>query len=591
MKRRLTTFYLLLFTILLFGKISHAQSSFDKELESLQKTIVIDFKSAKHDLKILEKRYEKLDIPSYRFKLIIEKINLYVSIGDLARVKYELNKAKRFSDIYKVDPYDLTLLEYYNAVYKGVNGNFDALFKGVNHVLNVARKDDHYLLTECYIALARYHQFKGNNAETVKFVEQALQVAGKSKDQVIQLNVHNSAAQIYFFNNNYDEAKKNFESAFRIAKANKWTYVIQYSHCNLGEFYLFNDQPELAKYYLDLVVKHQKETELRDLYQVYSLLEYYYQDRKEIDSAFLYAAKKNEIDDMLESEQSDDLANELDKDFQSEKRKLLLEAKIQENDDLRVVFAIVFSVSFFFLVVLFLFLREKSRSNKLLLKQQEEITEKNRLVSIALQEKENLLKEIHHRVKNNLQVVSSILNLQARNITDPEALRIIEEGKERIYAISLIHNQLYLNKDVAFVEIKPYLEKLIHQFNGSLASFNKQIQVEMEVEEIELSIDTAVPVGLILCELLSNAYKHAFKDLDTGTIYIELKNVSSEERNFKLTVKDTGVGYHNPIEFMKQQSTGVEIISSLLQQLDAHYEYVSPESGFGIFIEFSTNHN
>ena len=113
----------------------------------------------------------------------------------------------------------------------------------------------------------------------------------------------------------------------------------------------------------------------------------------------------------------------------------------------------------------------------------------------------------------------------------------------------------------------------------------------MEVEEIELSIDTAVPVGLILCELLSNAYKHAFKDLDRGTIYIRLKNVASDERNFKLTVKDTGVGYHNPVEFMKQQSTGVEIISSLLQQLDAHYEYVSPESGFGIFIEFSTNHN
>ncbi len=591
MIRRLTSFFSLLLSMLLFGAFTYAQQGFTKELNQLKKTIVIDFKTAKQDLKRLENQYEKLDIPAIRFKLIVEKINLYVSIGDLARVKYELNKAKRFSEIYRVDTYDLVHLNYYNAVYKGVNGNFDGLYKGVKDVLQEARYDDYYLLTECYMAMARFYQYKGDDKSTEQFVRKALVTAQKSADEVVKMNVHNSVAQIYFFNDNYQAAKSNLESAFHIAKRNKWGYVIQYGHCNFGEFYLFNNQPELAKFHLDHVLRNKEKTELRDLYQVYSLLEYYYQDRKEIDSAYHYAAQKNEVDDVLETEQREDLANELDKDFQSEKRKLLLQAKIQENDDLRFVFAIVFSVSFFFLVVLFLFLKEKSRSNKLLLKQQEEITEKNRLISTSLQEKENLLKEIHHRVKNNLQVVSSILNLQARNISDPEALRIIEEGKERIYAISLIHNQLYLNKDVAFVEIKPYLEKLIHQFNVSLASFNKEIQVDMEVDEIELSIDTAVPVGLILCELLSNAYKHAFKNLDTGTIYIALKNITEDDRNFKLTVMDSGVGYNNPIEFMKQQSTGVEIISALLQQLDAHYEYVSHKSGFGIFIEFSTKNN
>jgi two-component sensor histidine kinase len=438
--------------------------------------------------------------------------------------------------------------------------------------------------------LARYYQFKGNDPKTEEYVKGALSLADVSANDVIQMNVNNSVGQVYFFNENYEQAKVNFEAAFDIAKKNNWIYVIQYCYTNLGEFYLFNDQPELAKHYLDLVVKNKKETELRDLYQVYSLFEYYYQDQGIIDSAYIFAARKNEIDDILETEQRDDLANELDKDFQSEKRKLLLEAKIQENAELRTVFTVVFSLVLFFLILLFLFLKQKSRSNKMLLRQQEEITEKNRQISTALQEKENLLKEIHHRVKNNLQVVSSILNLQSRNITDKEALRIIEEGKERIFAISLIHNQLYLNKDVAFVEIGAYLEKLTNQMNRSFSTFNKQVDVIMEVDDVELSIDIAVPVGLILCELLSNAYKHAFKESEKGSIFIELKNVATEERNVKLIVKDNGLGYKGEIEFLKQQSTGVEIISSLLQQLDARYEYLKEDKGFGILIEFSTNH-
>jgi len=219
--------------------------------------------------------------------------------------------------------------------------------------------------------------------------------------------------------------------------------------------------------------------------------------------------------------------------------------------------------------------------------QKEEIDEKNKEISNSLAMKESLLKEIHHRVKNNLQVISSILNLQSRNVHDPEALRIIEEGKERIRAIALIHNQLHLNNDSACVEMGAYLNKLISQMGESFSSYNKVIEVKVNVEEIDLAIDYAVPVGLIMCELLSNSYKHAFKDRKEGLIEIELKNNPEKKLNYELLVKDNGVGYNGKTDFLEQSSTGVEIVSAFIQQLDAEYSYTNDGEGFGLFIQFA----
>jgi two-component sensor histidine kinase len=376
----------------------------------------------------------------------------------------------------------------------------------------------------------------------------------------------------------------------KLAKKYHWNYAIQYCHTNLAEFYFYTQQTEKSKKLLDQVVTNRKKTELRDLFQVYSILEYYFQDQNNKDSAYYFATKKNEIDDILEQEQSDDLANELDKDFQSEKQKLMLNKEIKENNYLRILFVLIAALVIISVIIGFFFIRQKSKSNHQLLQQKDEINEKNKIISIALSEKETLLKEIHHRVKNNLQVVSSILNLQSRNIKDEEALRIIEEGKERIFAISLIHNQLYLNKDVAFVELGAYLEKLIHQMNTSFST-NKNIHVITEIDEIELAIDTAVPVGLILCELLSNAYKHAFKDLANGEIHIELKKLVEDQSTVQLKIWDNGIGYTGENEFLDQSSTGVEIITSFIEQLNATYSYLTLQKGFGILITFSTKEN
>lgn len=564
------------------------KKAMDEEFKSIHHTIITDFQTAKTKIEVLEKKYKKLDDPEFKFKILVQKLFLYSSIGDLSRLKYELNKAKRYAAIYEIPTQDLVYLEYYTALYKGVTGDFESYYQGVKSVQKKVDPKNYFLIAECKVALARYYLNKQNGSKTNRYLNEALAIANHSKDKYLIYLTSNSLGHIYFNNDQLEKSLYYFEKAKSIAVENNWKFCIQYGDVNLGEFYLFTDNKEKGKQYFDHVVDHMKETELRDLYQTYSCLEYYFNEIDNVDSAYFYATKKNDIDDQLELEQSDDLANELDKDFQSEKQKLMLDEKLAENKFLKSGFLVVIVLIVLGIAITYLFVKQKNASNKLLLKQKSEIDEKNRLIGNSLHEKENLLKEIHHRVKNNLQVVSSILNLQARNIHDKDALRIIEEGKERIFAISLVHNQLYLNKDVAFVEMGTYLEKLIHQVNTTFATHNKQITVSVEIDQVVLAIDTAVPVGLILCELLTNSYKHAFKEKDAGTIFIELHNEPSEPLNFKMRFSDDGIGYHNDCEFLEQASTGVEIISSLIQQLDARFSYIEKENGFGIFIEFAT---
>ncbi|MNX70380.1 putative sensor histidine kinase pdtaS [compost metagenome] len=343
----------------------------------------------------------------------------------------------------------------------------------------------------------------------------------------------------------------------------------------------------MAKTYFDQVLKHEDATELRDLFQVYGCLERYYELKGNKDSTYYYSIRRNEIDDQLENLRSENLVFELEKDFQTESNQYLLEEERAKNQQLRLILILILMSIVVIVSIAYLFIRQKSDSNRVLQLQKEEIDAKNKEISNSLAMKESLLKEIHHRVKNNLQVVSSILNLQSRNVEDPEALRILEDGKERIRAIALIHNQLHLNNDSAYVEMGAYLTKLIYHMGESFSSYNKQIEVKVTVEEINLAIDYAVPVGLIMCELLSNSYKHAFTDRKEGWIEIELKNNPDRKWNYELRVKDNGIGYHGETDFLEQSSTGVEIISAFIQQLDANYAYLNDGAGFGLFIQFA----
>lgn len=562
------------------------QKQFQRKIERLEEEMIVDISQANETLRLLENKYEDLHNPEINYIITIKKIKFFSAYGDYTRVKFEINKAKRFQFFFRAKEQDKLHLDLYGAVYESLGQNFDLLISKTKKIIEKSKKSDKYLLLQCRLILANCFSENGNYEQAIREIEIAKGIARKKENPAFLFQVANSAGQVYFFNNEVELALKEFRFAKQLSVSNRWKYAEQYANASLGEIYLYTDQLDRAKKYFDIVLKNEQNTELRDLFQVYGCLEHYYELKKNMDSSYFYSVRRNEIDDLLENLRSENLVFELEKDFQTESNQYLLEEERGKNQQLRLILILILMSIVVIISISYLFIRQKNDSNRILQQQKEEIDEKNREISNSLAVKENLLKEIHHRVKNNLQVISSILNLQSRNVQDPEALRIIEEGKDRIRAIALIHNQLHLNNDSAYVEMGGYLNKLISQMGESFSSYNKHIEVNVHVEEINLAIDYAVPVGLIMCELLSNSYKHAFKKQKEGVIEIELKNNPARSLNYELCVKDNGSGYKGKTEFLEQSSTGVEIISAFIQQLDARYTYLTEEPGFGLFIQF-----
>lgn len=185
-------------------------------------------------------------------------------------------------------------------------------------------------------------------------------------------------------------------------------------------------------------------------------------------------------------------------------------------------------------------------------------------------QKEVLLKEVHHRVKNNLQVISSILNLQTGYISDTSTLEIIKECQDRIKSMAFIHESLYQSADLAQVNFAEYLQNLTNNLKYSYMTPDRNIDLIFDIENISLSLDSAIPCGLIVNELVSNCFKYAFKNQSKGTIRIELRK---ENNNKKLVVHDSGVGLPKNLNIETNDSLGLQLVWTLVDQIDGKIDY------------------
>jgi PAS domain S-box-containing protein len=183
----------------------------------------------------------------------------------------------------------------------------------------------------------------------------------------------------------------------------------------------------------------------------------------------------------------------------------------------------------------------------------------------SLNEKEVLLREIHHRVKNNLQIVSSLLDLQAESLTDPQVRTIFEESQQRIQAMALIHESLYQSDDLAHIDAAQYINRLCARLGQAYAPLTERVAVKVQAEAVWLEVQTAIACGLILQELLSNGFKHAFSDGQSGEIQITLQ-VTPDQQAI-LTVRDTGVGFPESLDFRTTDSLGLQLVCLLTEQL------------------------
>lgn len=209
------------------------------------------------------------------------------------------------------------------------------------------------------------------------------------------------------------------------------------------------------------------------------------------------------------------------------------------------------------------------KNHKELLSQEIKLrTDSEELLKKSLREREILLAETHHRVKNNLSIISALVNLQTENLKDEQSRKFFEETRNRIHTMALIHNLLYQNKSFEKIDFVQYVNKFSETIFGGFQN-KSNIVIKQEIEDINIDLKTAIPLALIINELVTNAYKHAFKNIENGVINIGINKINDHQILF--WIKDNGIGMD--ADLFNSNTMGLTIIQALIEQIEATLKY------------------
>jgi two-component sensor histidine kinase len=219
-------------------------------------------------------------------------------------------------------------------------------------------------------------------------------------------------------------------------------------------------------------------------------------------------------------------------------------------------------------------LRTKDNTNKIIRVQAENLRQQNEMIDAALRDKEILLQEMHHRVKNNLQLINGLLELHITKLTDKNSIDALTVTQQRVYSMAMVHSRLYHNSGDASVAVHEFVTDLFQSLSSAFSDIGDNIQFEDQIAVTHLPLNMLVPLGLILNELITNSFKHAFRDTDTGLISLELQK---QDGSVLMIYKDTGRGISpNQLE-ERSETLGIYLIRRLTRQLkgDMVYNYES----------------
>lgn len=346
----------------------------------------------------------------------------------------------------------------------------------------------------------------------------------------------------------------------------------------LAKCYIELSEPEIAKRYIDSAVKlvNRYSSGTKTSLNLILLKADYFNlknDYKNASESYLAYIRLNDSVNNVEKERqllNEEVAFSVEqKEIEIiEKNKTLEQNKL--NDAKQRTFRAYLLAGILMLIGIIVFL---ILNNSYVKKREEElalinvkINNQNVVIEQSLKEKELLIKEIHHRVKNNLQIVTSMLSLQIGKINDERTESILQEAKQRISSIALTHQMLYQKDNLTNINFGEYVEKLVRQIELSLPKTFIELVTNIGCRDKMLSIDSAVPLGLLINEVLTNAYKHAFVGRNSGCITISL---TGQNLNCELLIADNGIGMPDETTISQSPSMGMELIEILAEQLDA----------------------
>lgn len=429
-----------------------------------------------------------------------------------------------------------------------------------------------------------------NEAElALRYYHEAFQLVDTLQSPCTTLYASNGLGHAYSKLEKRDSAKYYLLKALNEARECQEQTIQTSTLLALGQIYEKEGSHEIAESYLlesaQIADQNNFKTHFKNANQA---LYEFYKNRNETTKALRYLEASYALRDSLFNE---DLTAqlttlELTFDFQQEKDSLefvkqaeilTYDTKLKRQGFIQLITAAGLLIAVVLVIIIYRYNRLKQKANQ-------ELTVKNQQISEALAEREVLLQEVHHRVKNNLQVVSSLLNIQSKFLDNEDAKMALVQGRNRVISMSMIHEKLYKSQNLSKIDIAEYLSELVNELFDSYQIGDADITLKQDIEPVQLPLETSIHLGLIANELISNSLKYAFQNVSEGLIEISLKQT---ENQYCFMVKDNGPGVSGLEELEK--SYGFRIVKSLVRGLSGTLD-VDLSAGISIKVCFPGDH-
>ena len=398
-----------------------------------------------------------------------------------------------------------------------------------------------------------------------------------------------------FYSGNYSEAIPLLEADVEASNASKEYRSAYNAYLMLIKTYLKLNSSQKAKIYLDTLQAFQKrfpdmfcDSKINLIYgEYYNLIK----DYKQASQHFNQYIQSN--DSVLSIEKERHFINQSvaynvqNKELELRQKNIILaNAKLEESKQKTYRAYTITGIILLIAIIILLVLNNQysKKREKELAQINKQIQSQNIIIEQSLKEKEILLKEIHHRVKNNLQIITSMLSLQIGKTSSEESSFILNEAKQRIASIALTHQMLYQKGNLSSLQLDDFISKLVLQIESTIPQNNVTISLNLQSNNTSINIDTAIPLGLIINEIITNCFKHAFPNNRTGNINVSL---IKELNQLVLTIKDDGIGF-NVENASQNKSLGLELIEILAEQLNASLKTIN-ENGTKYILTLNTN--
>lgn len=453
------------------------------------------------------------------------------------------------------------------------------------------KEENTHPLIRALLTLNDIHVQLGQPEKALKAVEKALGLVAKLPEQYQKsetLNVRAWRGKVYRELKRYDEALLDFDFAWKGVQEKYGEEMANGWKGDIGGVYFLQGKYARAVPYLKDYVEHFKEKKVyrsEELKTHYIWLAESYNALGQSDLAYKYVSEGKDIAINALEQETESLKSELRVKYDTEQKEETIASQselIEQQRQNQLLTYIIGGLLLLLLGSLFFFYRKNTMKNQQLEALNTNLQFTNTQLDKRNAENELLLKEIHHRVKNNLEVVSSLLELQSAQINDPDIQAAMQASQNRVKSMGILHQKLYQSEHLAFIEMKNYFINLTENI---LDSYNATERVEMEfpMENLELDIDTAVPVGLIVNELITNALKYAFPINTLGKIKLSLAEIG--ENMLQLSIIDNGVGKAENAS-IKGTGFGTQLVDLLTRQLDGKLTQ-TVENGTMISIQFT----